>query len=90
MDPDAIAPLIGFLGFGTFCLVALRMWLTYRSKRLEIGTGKGTQRLEELVGELRDELRDETRILRGEILDLQERMDFAERLLTRGQGGVEQ
>lgn len=80
---DAIAPLIALLGFGTFSLLGLRMWLGYKARRLELGAGRGDPaRVEELVEELRSELQ----LLRGDVNDLHERMDFTERVLTRGQG----
>jgi hypothetical protein len=80
---DAIAPLIALLGLGTFSLIGLRMWLGYKARRLELGSGRGDPtRVEELVEELRTELQ----LLRGDVNDLHERLDFTERVLTRGQG----
>lgn len=83
MDPDAIAPLIALVGLGVFTLAGMRMLLSYRIKRFE-AQGRGhPHELEESVAELRDQVQ----LLRGDIVDLQERMDFTERVLTRGQGG---
>jgi hypothetical protein len=91
MNPDGIFALIALFGMAGFSLTGLKMFLNYRAKRLELSGGSAdTRRLEELVGELRDEVRLEARYLRAEITDLQERMDFAERLLTRGQSGGEE
>jgi hypothetical protein len=81
MDPDAVAPLVGFLGFGVFCLVALRMFLSYRIRRLQAhGGGAPSRELEETVGELRDQMY----VLRGDLTELQERVEFTERVLARG------
>ena len=81
---DAIAPLIALLGLGTFSLIGLRMFLGYKARRLELGaggTGQGDGRIENLV----EELRNEVQLLRGDVSELHERMDFTERVLTRGQ-----
>ena len=79
---DVIAPLIALLGLGTFSLVGLRMFLGYKARRLELSSGRGDAgRVEELV----EELRNEVQALRGDLGELHERMDFAERMLTRGQ-----
>jgi hypothetical protein len=79
---DAIAPLIALLGLGTFALIGLRMFLGYKARRLELSSGRGDAgRVDELV----EELRNEVQALRGDLGELHERMDFAERLLTRGQ-----
>jgi hypothetical protein len=81
MDPDAVAPLIGFLGFGACCLLALRMFLNYRIRRLQAhGSGAPSRELEEAVGELKDQMY----VLRGDLTELQERVEFAERVLARG------
>jgi hypothetical protein len=78
---EAIAPLIALLGIGTFTLLGLRMYLGYRTKRLELSAGQPSAHLEEAIEELRHEVQG----LRGDVGELQERVDFAERLLTRGQ-----
>lgn len=78
---EAIAPLIALLGVGTFTLVGLRMYLGYRTKRLELSAGHPSTHLEDAIEELRNEVQG----LRGDLGELQERVDFAERLLTRGQ-----
>jgi hypothetical protein len=79
---DAIGPLIALLGLGTFSLIGLRMFLGYKARRLELSSGRGDSgRVEEMVEELRDEMQQ----LRIAVGDLHERVDFAERLLTRGQ-----
>jgi hypothetical protein len=79
MDPDAFAALIAFLGFGGFCLLGLRMLLTYRIKRFQT-QGGGSRELEEGLAELKDQMY----VLRGDLADLQERVEFTERVLARG------
>lgn len=77
---EAIAPLIAMIGFGTFTLLGLRMYFGFKARRLEIEAGRPLGNAEELI----ERLRDEVQMLRGDVGELQERVDFAERLLTRG------
>jgi len=78
---DAIAPLIALVGLGTFSLIGLRMLLSYKARRLELSAGhRDTNGMEDLI----DDLRSEVQLLRGEVGELHERVDFAERLLARG------
>ena len=82
MDPDTIAPLIALVGLGVFTLAGMRMFLAYRIRRFE-AQGRGhPHELEESITELRDQVH----LLRNDVVELQERMDFTERVLTRGQG----
>jgi len=83
MDPliaDAVAPLIAMFGFGAFTLIGLRMFLAYRARRLELTARGPSPHMEELV----EELRQEVLALRADVGDLHERIDFAERLLAKG------
>lgn len=83
MDPhiaEVIAPLIAMFGFGAFTLIGLRMFLSYRARRLELGGRTSPPHVEELV----EELRQDVQALRGDVGELHERMDFAERLLAKG------
>jgi hypothetical protein len=77
---EAISLLVALLGLGTFTLIGLRMFLGYRARRLELAGRAPSAQLEELV----EELRHEVQALRGDVSDLHERVDFAERLLTKG------
>jgi hypothetical protein len=80
---DAIAPLIGLGGLGVFSLIGLRMLLSYKARRLELTSGhRDASGVEDLV----EDLRSEVQLLRGEVGELHERVDFAERLLARGSG----
>lgn len=77
---ELIAALLGTAMLGGFTLGGLRMWLRYREARLRVSQGGDTERLVEVIEGLQEEILG----LRGEVTDLHERMDFAERLLTRG------
>jgi len=80
---EAIAPLLGLVTVGVFVLAGLRTYLAYKAKRLELGAGGEPSNIEALV----EDLRNEVQALRGDIAELHERVDFAERLLTRGSPG---
>lgn len=82
MDPDFVSAMVFLVAFGSFSLVGLRMFLKYRLERLkgsEVG-GEAVQRLEEAVGQLRDEVY----LLRNDLGDMHERIEFTERLMARG------
>ena len=79
---EAIAPLIATFTLLGGTLVGLRMYWNYKTRRLEIEAAKGSGPLEDAVEELRAEVHQ----LRGELGELHERVDFAERLLARGGG----
>ena len=74
---EYVAPLIALFGMGTFVLIG--MHLRYKAKA-SIQNPEEVSRLTETV----DGLFDQTRLLRDEVTELQERIDFHERLLTQG------
>jgi hypothetical protein len=78
-DQEIVATLVSFFGAGTFLLIGLKMFLTYRSNRLSHAGGDQVRQLTETVEDLRRDLAD----TRAELADVHERVDFAERLLTR-------
>lgn len=78
-DQEIVATLVSFFGAGTFLLIGLKMFLTYRSNRLSHTGGDQVRQLTETVEDLRRDLAD----TRAELADVHERVDFAERLLTR-------
>lgn len=81
MDPDFVSAMVFLVAFGSFSLVGLRMFLKYRLERLKGGGGGAeTKRLEEAVGQLRDEVY----LLRNDLGDMHERIEFTERLMARG------
>lgn len=76
---ETIAILTAFFGTGTFALIGLRMFFTYRSNRLSNLGGEQVRQLADTVEDLRRDLAD----TRAELADVHERVDFAERLLAR-------
>jgi hypothetical protein len=84
VDPDAVFAMIALLMASGVGLISLRMFLNYRIKRFQAqGSGERPRALDEGLAELKEQMY----LLRGDVADLQERMEFTERVLTRGQGG---
>ena len=82
MDPDGILVLIGVISVGGLLLTGLKMILNYRATRLS-GAGRGDiERLTDAV----EHLRDQVEAQRGEISELHDRVDFAERMLAKARG----
>lgn len=79
---ELIAALVGTAMLGGFTLAGLRMWLRHREGRLGLERGGAAAGMADAV----EDLRDQVVALRSEVADLHERIDFAERLLTRGRG----
>jgi len=77
---ELLTILIGTLGMLSGGLIGLKMFLNYRVRRLEASRGGDSPQVEEAVQALRDEVY----VLRNELGEVQERLDFTERLLTRG------
>ena len=79
MPPDVlefIAPVIVIISIGTFILIGMRMRYKYRVPRQD---PEELERITETV----DAVVDQTRMLRDDVAELQERLDFHERLLTQ-------
>ena len=79
MPPDVlefIVPLIAMFGIGTFVLIGMRMRYKYRAPRQD------PEELERIIQTV-DAVVDQTRMLRDDVAELQERLDFHERLLTQ-------
>ncbi len=78
---EAIAPLLAMLGVGTFTIIGMKIWLSAKTERLRLQANEtGTAQLAEAVEELRDQMLS----VRDEVAELHERMDFTERVLTKG------
>jgi hypothetical protein len=77
-EVEALAIVSTIFGGGAFLLITIRMFLNYRIRRLT-GGGEQVAQLTEAVEELRRDLAD----TRADLVDVHERMDFAERLLTQ-------
>ncbi len=85
MTPDFIEGLIavvGLVSIGGVFLVGMKMRYSHKEKMRvgEGGSAEDTQRLEEEVATLRDEVHG----MRDGFAELYERVEFAERLLTKG------
>lgn len=83
MHPDVMEGLFamtGLLAISSVFLIGYRMHLTAKLK----GKRGGSEEALERLGETVEDLRDQVRFLREEFTDLNERVDFAERLLTKG------
>ncbi|UCF39624.1 MAG: hypothetical protein JSW43_07690 [Gemmatimonadota bacterium] len=84
MDPaiaDAIGPVFALVGIGSMILIGMKMRYTHlRHTKFAKGAGPEVEQLADAV----DSLRDEVRELREGMVDLHERVEFAERMLTRG------
>ena len=75
----------GAMGVGLIILAGFRMKLKHRLdlQRLQGGSGEGPA---EEVEQLREEMHDLLEQQSAQIAELQERLDFTERLLTKGKG----
>ena len=89
MPPELIevfAPVVVILSIGTMVLVGMKMRLTARmhesSNRNRVEKdGEEVERLTDAI----DTLHEQVRLMRDEFTDLHDRVDFAERLLSRGE-----
>jgi hypothetical protein len=82
MSPEIvndIAPVVAFIAFGFFVLTGMKLWLSHRrAMRQEASSPELDQVLEEVAA-----LREELRTMRGGLVELEERMDFTERVLAK-------
>jgi len=84
MGPDIIAPImavVGMLSIGSLVLIGMKMRYQHKAKMLE--QPKDGEDMERLVDAM-DSIYEQSRALREDIGELQERLDFHERLLTKG------
>jgi hypothetical protein len=90
MDPavaEILGPVVALTGMGTMILIGMKMRYTHLHRtKLAKGAGQEVEQLADAV----DSLRDEVRELREGVVDLHERVEFAERLLTRGRAEGDQ
>jgi hypothetical protein len=83
MPPDffeGIMAILGMVSIGSFVLIGMKMRYQYKSKTLE--QPKRAEEIDRLVDAM-DSIFEQTRALREDIGELQERLDFHERLLTK-------
>ncbi len=85
LDPDVVGsivgPIVGVPGIIVFALLVMR----YKLKKKELEMRGSDPELGPEVDALRDDLND----TRAQLADMQERLDFAERLLTAGRASQE-
>jgi hypothetical protein len=77
---DGLMAMVAMISIGSFVLVGMKMRYQYKSKMLE--QPKNAEEIERLADAM-DSMYEQTRALRDDIGELQERLDFHERLLTR-------
>ncbi|HET9065518.1 MAG TPA: hypothetical protein VFN22_06855 [Gemmatimonadales bacterium] len=89
MDPNALIPLaaiiIGIPGFVVFTTLMVNHTrklkeLEIREKEVELGSGDAA------LGQAVDALHDDLTDVRAQLAEVQERLDFTERLLASGNG----
>ncbi len=85
-DLQIISVIFGTLGsVGVFSLI---LWFKLKKKELEM---RGSDpELGSVVDALRDDLADMQEDTRAQLADMQERLDFAERLLTAGRAAQDE
>jgi hypothetical protein len=83
---EAIGPVLAIIGVGSMVLIGMK--LRYSHLR-ETRPGGGVKEEREQLIDAVTSLRDEVRTLREEFGELYERVEFAERLLTRGRANGE-
>lgn len=82
---EVIGPLIAMGMIGTMVLLGYKMHL---NAKVQTGRKDGGQDVRPLADTV-EELQEQVRVLREDTAELQERMDFAERLLTQGKSEEE-
>jgi hypothetical protein len=83
MDPalaEIIGPVFALTAMGTFILIGIRMRFNHKYRMLNRESPEQVERLTDAVQQLHEEVR----VLRDEMVELHERVDFAERMLTSG------
>ncbi len=84
MDPvalDVIMPFLALMGIGTMVLIGLKLRYNHKARLADKeGRSEDVERLTAAVGDLMDEVH----ALREGMTDLNERIEFTERMLTRG------
>lgn len=86
MDPilaDVLAPLFALVGVAGAVLTGMKMRYNYLAKIKTAEPSEDVQRLTDAVETLNENMQ----LLRDEMLELQERVTFAERLLSKGSDG---
>ncbi|MDH3290932.1 MAG: hypothetical protein OEO20_13285 [Gemmatimonadota bacterium] len=79
---EAIGPVLAIFGVGSMILIGMKIRYTHL-RQTRLGQG-GQEEMEHLTEDVAT-LHDEVRLLRQDFAEMYERVEFAERLLTRGQ-----
>ncbi len=82
LDPEIVGIIIGVPGIILFTALIIR----YKLKKKELEMRGSDPELGPVVDELRDDLND----TRAQLSHMQERLDFAERLLTAGRASQDE
>lgn len=77
---ELLAPVFAITAVGTMILIGLKMRYTHKANLMQTGAPQRVERLTEAVQQLHEDFR----VLRDEVTELHERVDFAERMLTSG------
>ena len=89
LDPDVVGafvgPIVGVPGVIVFTFLVMR----YKLKKKELEMGGSDPQLGPVVDALRDDLADLQEHTRAQLAEMQERLDFAERMLTAGRASQE-
>lgn len=78
---EFIAPVIALISLGAFTLLGFKMWLGAKAQRQGQVGGDELRRLVDVV----EQLESQVQVLRDDMTELHERVDFAERMLARGE-----
>ncbi len=84
MEPNILEPIVAvlaMLSIGSLVLVGMKMRYTHKAQMM--AQPKKSEELERLADAM-DAIYEQSRALREDIGELQERLDFHERLLTKG------
>jgi len=84
MDPqlaEIFGPVLAILGMGSMILIGIKMRYTHlrHTRSGQVGQGEMDRLSDDVAG-----LRDDVRMLREELVDLYERVEFTERVLAQG------
>ncbi len=85
LDPDVVGSIVGPIVGVPGLVVAVFLILRYRLKKKELEMRGSDSEWRPEVDALRDDLND----TRAQLAEMQERLDFAERLLTAGRASQE-
>lgn len=80
---ELVIPLIAVIFVSGIGLAGFKSWLTYRARKTGSIDSADVEHLVEAV----DNLRQQAEVFREEFSELHERMEFTERMLSRGRAG---